>query len=316
MGPVTLAVANLGGMVDFYRDGVGLEVLSESPGAVTLGHLGADGAGADLGASASAGGQTEIVKLTLQPDLKPDNPAAAGLYHLAILFPTKSGLAASVNSVAQKFSQNFSGSADHLVSQAFYFTDPEGNGVELYWDRDESEWPRTGEYIRMATLPLDPAAFLRENLWAGEGTGASAPARTSSHAPASGPVKLGHVHLRVGDLAQAEDFYVNKVGFDKTFQFGDQALFVSVGGYHHHLGMNTWQSGGAGQRTPARGLAMFEIFLPSDGDVVAMRKRLEAAGIATEPATSTAPAPAASAHAFTFADPWLNKIRVAPANPG
>lgn len=295
LGPITLAVADLGEMTRFYRDGVGLEVLGESLSEVSLGYAG-------------AGAPVEVVKLTLQPDLKPDRRAAAGLYHLAILFPTQAALAAAINSVAQKYPANFSGSADHLVSEAFYFSDPEGNGVELYWDRPKSEWPRLGEYIRMDTLPLEPNTFLREHLQASDGTAVnesvSGLSRGRAGALASAPAKLGHVHLRVGDLAQAEDFYVNKVGFDKTFQFGSQALFVSAGGYHHHLGMNTWQSAGAGPRNPSRGLAEFEILLPSGSDVANLRERLEGFGVPAEPATP-------AEQAFTFFDPWLTRIRVA-----
>ena len=294
LGPITLAVADLGEMTRFYRDGVGLEVLGESLSEVSLGYAG-------------AGAPVEVVKLTLQPDLKPENGAAAGLYHLAILFPTQAALAVAINSVAQKFPANFSGSADHLVSEAFYFNDPEGNGVELYWDRPKSEWPRLGEYIRMDTLPLDPNTFLREHLQASDGTAVnesvSGLSRGRVGALASSPVKLGHLHLRVGNLAQAEDFYVNKVGFDKTFQFGSQALFVSAGGYHHHLGMNTWQSAGAGPRNHSRGLAEFEILLPSGSDVANLRERLKGFGVPAEPATP-------AEQAFTFFDPWRNRIRV------
>jgi len=168
----------------------------------------------------------------------------------------------------------------------------------------------------MDTLPLDPNTFLRENLASdaavlvAESGSASGPQGVRAGAE---PTKLGHVHLRVGDLAQAEDFYVNKIGFDKTFQFGDQALFVSAGGYHHHIGMNTWHSAGAGPRTPSRGLARFEIQLPTADDVAALRARLQTSGIATEEPAQTELAAAktsATTGSFRFRDPWANEIVV------
>jgi catechol 2,3-dioxygenase len=223
MGAVTLKVANLDRMIGYYQQGVGLSLLAQEGDSAILGRP----------------GKPSLV-LELAPELKHASQNAAGLFHTAFLFDTKADLAASVYSVAQKFPNTFTGSSDHLVSEAFYFDDPEGNGVELYWDRDPSAWKWNGNTIEMGTVYLDPNRFLQENL-----TEAGA---TDVGASATG---VGHVHLKVGDIQTAKQFYVDTVGFEITIEYGKQALFVSAGGYHHHLGMNTWQSSGAGTRTPA-----------------------------------------------------------------
>src|SRR5690606_14167484 len=152
------------------------------------------------------------------------SPRDAGLFHTAILFNTQEALAAAVYSVARKHPGTFTGSSDHLVSKAFYFTDPEGNGVELYWDRDRSEWSWTHGAIEMSTLYLDPNAFLQEHL-----------TERAVDTPVIGDAQVGHVHLQVGDIASAREFYVERLGFEQTATYGPSALFVSAGGYHHHM---------------------------------------------------------------------------------
>ncbi|HAN23267.1 MAG TPA: glyoxalase, partial [Microbacterium ginsengisoli] len=150
--------------------------------------------------------------------------------HTAILFESRAALAAALYSVARHAPQTFTGSADHLVSQAFYFTDPEGNGIELYWDRARTAWSWTHGQVEMATLYLDPNAFLSEHLTEQAAAGSTAGDAAS----------VGHVHLSVGDVATARAFYVDTLGFDATASMGNQALFVSAGGYHHHMAMNVW----------------------------------------------------------------------------
>src|SRR5664279_2802392 len=147
MGAVTLSVANLDALTAYYRDAVALTVLSESSDTVILGR-----------------GTRPVIILKHSPAIKHASPRDAGLFHTAILFDTEKALAASVYSVATRYPKTFTGSADHLVSKAFYFTDPEGNGVELYWDRDRTEWSWTHGSVEMATLYLDPHTFLQENL--------------------------------------------------------------------------------------------------------------------------------------------------------
>ena len=143
----------------------------------------------------------------------------------------------------------FTGSADHLVSQAFYFTDPEGNGIELYWDRARTDWSWTHGQVEMATLYLDPNTFLGDHLTEEAASGATAGDAAS----------VGHVHLSVGDVATARAFYVDALGFDETATLGNQAVFVSAGGYHHHMAMNVWNSRGAGPRMPALGLGRVDL---------------------------------------------------------
>jgi catechol 2,3-dioxygenase len=273
MGAVTLRVADLDRMTAYYRD------------AVTLTVLAADGSRAVLGR-----GSTPIVVLEHAPELRHAGPRDAGLYHTAILFDTRADLAAAVYSVARAHPQSFTGSADHLVSQAFYFDDPEGNGVELYWDRDRSRWSWVHGQVEMDSLMLDPNAFLREHLT--EEAAAAAPAR---------PGRVGHVHLSVGDVASAREFYVDRLGFETTATFGPQALFVSAGGYHHHMAMNTWRSAGAGRRRLTLGLGQVRILLPGEDDLGALDERLRHHGVATRH----------DGRALGFADPWGNAIEVA-----
>ena len=275
MGAVTLAVADLDRMIAYYRDGVGLEL------------LGQHGDRAELG----RGGAPALV-LEQRRELRHASPSQAGLYHTAFLFPEQSDLAASVYSVATRFSDSFTGSSDHLVSKALYFDDPEGNGVELYWDRPRTEWRWHGRSVEMATVFLDPNRFLQENL-----------TEHGAEQGVQGDAGVGHVHLKVGDIATARAFYVDTVGFEVTAAFGDSALFVSAGGYHHHLGMNTWHSAGAGTRTPALGLGEVSIAVPTADDLGALRERLAARGVQQRD-TGTQ---------VSFEDPWANTVRVSVA---
>ena len=272
MGAVTLRVADLDAMTAYYRDAVALTVLS------------ADGDIAVLGRAT-----TPVMILVHAPELKNASPRDAGLFHTAILFDTEEALAASVYSVAQKYPNTFTGSADHLVSKAFYFNDPENNGVELYWDRDRSDWSWVHGSIEMATLYLDPNGFLQQNL-----------TEQAVLQPVIGGAQVGHVHLQVGDVATAREFYVDRLGFEATTSFGDQALFVSAGGYHHHMAMNTWISKGAGPRQLALGLAQVDIRVPGADDIGALTERLGHFGVQTRDDGQT----------VTFDDPWNNQIKV------
>lgn len=272
MGAVTLRVADLDAMTAYYRDAVTLTVLSADSARVVLGR-----------------GLTPIVILEHAPELQHAGPRQAGLFHTAILFETEADLATAVYSVASRFPGTFTGSADHLVSKAFYFSDPEGNGIELYWDRARTEWSWTHGQIDMATLALDPNAFLRDNL--SEEAVASAAARGAS---------VGHVHLSVGDVSSARRFYVDQLGFETTTEFGPQALFVSAGKYHHHMAMNTWNSAGAGPRRLALGLGLVRIEVPTPDDLGALGERLAHHGIAA----------ADDGRIVGFDDPWANRIEV------
>jgi catechol 2,3-dioxygenase len=274
IGAVTLKVADLDAMTAFYRDGVGLSVLAQAEGSTVLGSA-----------------AKPLVVLEHSPLLKHAADGAAGLFHTALLFSTQADLARALYSVATKYPYSFTGSSDHLVSEALYFDDPEGNGVELYWDRPRSSWQWNGSRVAMDTLYLDPNAFLKTHLTdAAEGS----VLETAS---------VGHVHLKVGDIPTARSFYADTLGFEVTNEFGSQALFVSAGGYHHHLGMNTWRSRGALDRAPALGLGEVAIHVPTPDDLGSLRERLAAARIGIRDDGCT----------VTFDDPWKNEIAVAVA---
>ncbi|SJM44813.1 VOC family protein [Microbacterium sp. JB110] len=271
MGAVTLLVGDLDAMTRFYRDVVTLEVIGADGDTVTLGRAG-----------------HPIVVLEHSPALRHAPRGSAGLFHTAILFESQPALAAAVASVASRAPQTFTGSADHLVSQAFYFTDPEGNGIELYWDRLRTEWSWTHGKIEMSSLFLDPTAFLREHLTEDAATGGT------SHEAAS----VGHVHLSVGDVATARAFYVDALGFDETADYRGSALFVSAGGYHHHMAMNVWNSRGAGPRMPALGLGRVDLALPGADDLGELGERLRHHGIAVRD----------DGRGLAFDDPWKNAV--------
>jgi len=273
MGAVTLNVADLDGMTAYYRDGVGLDVLSAEGDRVVLGR---------------AGGR-DIVILVQTPELRHAAPHEAGLFHTAIVFDTEAALAAAVYSVARMRPGSFTGSSDHLVSKAFYFDDPEGNGVELYWDRDRSAWSWTHGQIEMSTLYLDPNAFLQEHLTEQGIEGAG-----------WGDARVGHVHLSVGDVASAREFYVDRLGWDATTELPGQALFVSAGKYHHHMAMNVWNSRGAGRRQRTLGLGKVEIVVPTADDLGALGERMAHYGLETRDDGRT----------VEVDDPWGNLISV------
>ena len=253
MGAVRLTVADLEGMRDFYRDAIGL---AELAGDHDLVRLGAD--------------SQSIVELVGDSDAPPRPRGTSGLFHLAILVPTRADLARDLQRVAEA-GWRLSGASDHLVSEALYLSDPEGNGIELYRDRPRDQWPVRDGVLQMDTLPLDLNGLLDE--LRREEAGAGMPAGT----------RIGHVHLNVGDLRAAEAFYSGALGFDVTVRGYPGALLVSAGGYHHHLGLNTWAGEGAPPPPEgSRGLRQFEIRLPGTEQLAAEEDRLREAGF--EPA--------------------------------
>ncbi|MBT2502751.1 VOC family protein [Curtobacterium sp. ISL-83] len=282
MGAVTLRVADLDRMIAYYRDGVRLALLSQEHGRAVLGRPG------PLGTS------TSIVILEHTPGLAHASAHEAGLFHTAILFDSRADLAAALYSIATQYPQTFTGSADHLVSNAFYCTDPEGNGVELYWDRDRTEWSWTHGMVDMATIFLDPNDFIRTHL-----------TEDALDSAATRPGRVGHVHLSVGDVGTAKEFYVDTLGFATTAGMGD-ALFVSAGGYHHHMAMNTWNSRGAGRRQLALGLGLVRIEVPGVDDLGALEARMRDAGVQTVDDGRT----------VAFEDPWANRIEVTAPGRG
>ncbi len=250
IGAVCLVSIRASALAAFYRERVGLQVLARREGAVLLG----------------AGGRTLLV-------LREERHAqrthrAAGLFHLALRVPDRPALAAAVRRLTERGGA-VEGFADHLVSEAVYLRDPEGNGVEIYHDRPREGWFQGGR-LRMATLPLDVEGLLSE--------------LPSEGSPATGlPLQtvVGHVHLRVSDLAATEHFLTEGLGFQLTSRFGPQAGFVSAGGYHHHIGFNTW----GGPFTPppagpAAGLGYYPIQLPDARELEKAEARLRRHGFA------------------------------------
>ncbi|WP_062297536.1 VOC family protein [Demequina maris] len=268
MGEVELLVSDLDRMIDFYGDGVGLDVIErDADGAV----LGSDG--------------QPLLRLVAAPELGTDDRTQAGLYHSAVLFDEASELASAVVRVAAAFPAAFQGASDHTVSNAFYFGDPEGNGVELYVDLPRDTWTWTDGRVTMGTYALDPNAFL------------------DAHLPAEGPtasadgVTMGHVHLRGGDVDEAERFYVDVVGMAVTSRI-DSAVFLSAGGYHHHIAVNTWSSAGAGARPESLGLSHLTIAVPDEQAIDAVQRRAEAAGAEAERTDA----------GLVLLDPWGTRV--------
>ena len=252
LGAIRLRVGDLDRTRRFYEEAVGLAPLSSDDGVAALG---------------TESGRP-LVELEGDPDAPPRPPHTTGLFHLALLVPTRADLARALRRLAAT-GWRLSGASDHLVSEALYLSDPEGNGIELYRDRPRDEWPVAGGVLRMDTLPLDLGGLLSEDDGADDGT-------------PSGAV-LGHVHLQVADLASAEAFWVDALGFDVTVRGYPGALFASVGGYHHHVGLNTWAGVGA-PRPPAgsRGLVRFDLVLPDDAAVESASDRLASSGASIE----------------------------------
>jgi catechol 2,3-dioxygenase len=206
----------------------------------------------------------------------------AGLFHLAILLPSRAALADWVRHAATA-QIALEGASDHLVSEALYLSDPEGNGIEIYRDRPRADWPRHDGAIQMATERLDLQKLLGE-------------ADVAPYAEMPTGTRMGHVHLRVGDTSQAEAFYAGALGFDLMVRYPG-ASFLASGGYHHHIAGNIWNSRGAGPRGESEaGLAFFELVARDAGDFDAMRQRILAAG-----GQEAADGP-------SIADPWGNRL--------
>jgi len=271
MGAVRLRVADLELMAAFYERAIGLRVINRREGAVTLG---------------PAGGPA-LVDLAADPAAPPRPPRTTGLFHLAIVVPTRPDLARALRRVvaADHF---LTGASDHFVSEALYLDDPEGNGIELYRDRPRAQWRDPDGGLRFGTVPLDVRGLAEQ-------PGTDDP---PDGMPAG--TRMGHVHLQVGDLEEAGDFYVGTLGFDLMVRI-PPALFISAGGYHHHLGLNVFY--GEGMPPPpdgALGLHSFDVVLPDRTEVERMGERARAAGIAVDEV----------AGGLELLDPSRNRLRL------
>lgn len=214
IGQVSLTVANLDRSIVFYRDVLGFRELSREASIASLG-----------------AGRT-LVELVEQPNAIAKPRRSAGLYHVAILVPSRAALGKSLRRLVDR-NWPLTGASDHLVSEALYLDDPDGLGIEIYRDRPRDQWPRQDGQVLMATDPLDLQAVHDE-------PGADAP--WNGLDPGT---TIGHVHLHVPHLDTAEALYCGRIGFAPTLRGYPGALFVAAGGYHHHLGLNTWTGIGA-----------------------------------------------------------------------
>ncbi len=222
LGPVHLTVADLGRSLDYYRTQIGLDVLAEEDGTATLG-----------------AGDRKLLVLYEEPGARPAD-GYSGLYHYALLVPERRDLARWLAHAARD-RVPLTGLSDHAVSEALYLRDPDGHGIEIYCDRPREQWE--GRVLELMTsIPLDTNDLLSV---------LDDPASEPFDGLADGTV-MGHVHLRVAEIEPTVDFY-RDLGFELMAQLGEQAAFLAVGGYHHHLGANTWES--AGRPQPPAGYA-------------------------------------------------------------
>lgn len=270
LGAVRLQVRNLARSVEYYERVLGLRRLA--------------GAGDAIGLAAE-GEDQPLVWLQERPDARPVPPGGRlGLYHFAILVPDRAALGRFVRHLGDL--GEYAGSADHAVSEALYLSDPDGLGIEVYADRPRASWRVEGRQLYMTTERLN----IRDLL---------AAAGPAPWAGMPGGTVIGHVHLHVGDLDRAAAFYHHGLGLDKVVWNYPGALFLSAGGYHHHLGTNTWSSGPPATDQDSR-LLSWTVVLPSPADVDAAARSIESAGysVAREDA------------AITAADPWGTTVRV------
>jgi catechol 2,3-dioxygenase len=235
VGQVRLRVADLARSLAFYRDLLGFE------------HVEREGAIARIGVGPS---ELPLFELREVAGVRPAPRSAAGLYHAAILLPERADLARAARHLLDN--RYPFGQSDHAVSEALYLDDPDGNGLEIYADRPRESWPMAGSEVRMTLDPIDFADLFGE-LQGDADRWDAMPAGTT----------IGHIHLRVSDLEAARSFYVGRLGFDVMQDGLPGALFVSAGGYHHHIGMNVWESRGRPLAPEdAAGLDAFEVVLP------------------------------------------------------
>lgn len=279
IGQVHLQISDLERALAFYSDLLGFRQVDRGASAATL--------------SATGLAPAQIV-LTERPGAQRKPAGTTGLYHVAIRFPSRRALARAFRRLVM-LEWPFQGFADHLVSEALYLADPDGNGLELYVDRPREQWHQRDGQIVMATDPLDVEALLAEAREDGQ--------RWSGIHPET---DIGHVHLHVSDLAEAEAFYHGLLGLDVTQRGYPGALFLSAGGYHHHLGLNVWAGQGAPPPPPeAVGLLAFSLSLRDEDTWQILRDRVQASGIRID-----RPGNGASESGFLVRDPAGNGVEL------
>lgn len=246
VGEVNINVTDLEKALTFYQNIIGFKVLEKTEESAVL----------------TADGKTPLLTLEQPSDVLPKEQKTTGLYHFAILLPSRSDLSAFLKHMIQ--TRTPIGAADHYVSEALYLSDPDGNGIEVYHDRPASEWSWTDGQVAMATEQLDGDGILAESSqqWT------SLPENTV----------MGHIHLHVADLKDTEEFYINGLGFQVVTNYPG-ALFTSTGDYHHHIGLNVWN--GIGAKAPAKnsaGLNWFTLIFPDEESREAAISRLQEVG--------------------------------------
>lgn len=269
LGPVHLQVSDLARSLEYYQRVIGLH---------------AERIADDSAVLTARGDNRPLVILRTRPGVTRGRRGAFGLYHFALLLPDRAALG---RFAAHLSAQNIqAGMADHLVSEALYLWDPDELGIEVYADRPRATWQYRDRELAMTTDRLDITGLIA----AGHGqTWEGLPKNTT----------IGHVHLHVGDLDEAESFFHRALGLDKTVWSYPGALFLSAGGYHHHLGTNVWSSGPAPAADQARLLA-WELIVPSHDDVMSAARSLRGAGYGFND----------TEHGVRLADPWGTEVRL------
>ena len=269
VGSVHLQVSSLRRSVEYYERVLGLNAVTRSE---------------DTVASSADGDPAALVTLRTRPGVTAARRGAFGLFHFALLLPDRPALGRFAAHVARLGIRV--GMADHLVSEALYLWDPDGLGIEVYADRPRASWQRRGHELAMTTDPLDVDCLIA----AGRGE------KWSAAPPGT---RMGHVHLQVGSLEAAEAFYHRGLGLDKTVWSYPGALFMSAGGYHHHLATNVW-SPGPGPSPGQAQLLEWELIVPSAGDVADAAGSLASAGYESE----------RTADSVVATDPWGTRVRI------
>jgi catechol 2,3-dioxygenase len=274
LGRVRLQVSDLERSLAYYRDVLGLRVLDQTRDRATLGAHGDD---------------RPLIELVEHVGASPvPRRGRLGLYHFAILLPDRGSLGRFVGHLAQLGART--GMSDHLVSEAVYLQDPDNLGIEVYADRPRSAWRHEGRQLAMATEPLDVRSLVEA---AGGAPWAGMPLGTV----------IGHVHLHVGDIDEAAAFYHTGLGLDKVVWSYPGALFLSAGGYHHHLGTNTWAAGAPNAGENDARLLDWQIVVPSAEDAEAAARSVEGAGYRVTRA----------GEGWQTTDPWGTTLRLSAA---
>lgn len=268
---LNLKVTDLTRSLAFYQEVIGLKVLNQTKQTADL----------------TADGKTVLVSIEQPEDVIPKQGRTTGLYHFALLLPTRADLGRLLKHFLQ-VRYPLQGASDHLVSEAIYLADPDGNGIEVYSDRPASGWNWSNGEVEMATVALDAESLLAE----GEGSEWNGlPAGTI----------MGHIHLHVSELQKTEEFYTKGLGFEVVTRYGGQALFISTGKYHHHIGLNTWNGIGAPPASEnSAGMESYSMVLPSEEKREQIISQLKQMGVTVTEENG----------AFITADPSGNRIRL------